>query len=303
MKIRPLLAKAARWLIRGAALAAVFTALFFIRPVFASTYNTPTPTYGDTNYTPTYGTETQNANTNDNLDNTKRLVNGDSPYTIGINVTSNTDDSKGLTSTLRIMLALTLIALSPSILIMLTSFTRIIVVLHFLRSALSTQTSPPNQVLIGLALFLTWFIMFPTFEQVRTQAIVPLEQGTITAEEAYAKGIEPVRTFMFKQTNTKDIKLFVDIEGLENVKTMDDIPTHVLVPAFIISELRAAFIIGFCLYIPFIIIDMVVASALMSMGMMMLPPTTISMPFKILLFVMVDGWDLVIGNLVKSYVR
>lgn len=292
-----------KWMVQSIVLVTVFTALFFITPVYASAANTtPTPTYGNTNYTPTYGAESQKANTNDNLANTKRFTSGTSPYEIGINLTSNTDDSKGLTATLRILLAITIIGLAPSILVMLTSFTRIIVVLHFLRSALSTQTVPPNQILIGLALFLTWFIMFPTFSKINTEAIKPLEAGTITVDEAFDKGIEPLRTFMYKQTDTKDIKLFVDIAKIENVKTMDDIPTHVLIPAFIISELRAAFIIGFVLYIPFIIIDMVVSSALMSMGMMMLPPTTISMPFKILLFIMVDGWDLVIGNLVKSFV-
>jgi flagellar biosynthetic protein FliP len=303
MKIKQHSTRIFNWLVKSVVLATVFAALFFIEPVYASSNNTPTPTYGDTSYTPVYGGQSQKDNTNDNLDHTKRLTTGTSPYEIGINLTSNTDDTKGLTANLRIVLALTIIGLAPAILVMLTSFTRIIVVLHFLRSALSTQTAPPNQILIGLALFLTWFIMFPTFSQINTDAIKPLENGTISVEEAFDRGIKPLRTFMYKQTNTKDIKLFVDIAEIENVKDMDDIPTHVLIPAFIISELRAAFIIGFCLYIPFIIIDMVVSSALMSMGMMMLPPTTISMPFKILLFVMVDGWDLVIGNVVKSFVR
>lgn len=229
-------------------------------------------------------------------------VSQNSPYNIGINLTTNGEE-KGLASTLRIVLAITVLGLAPSILILLTSFTRIIVVLHFVRSALTTQTTPPNQVLIGLALFLTWFIMSPIFIQINTEAIKPLSDGNITFEQAYKTAIKPLRTFMYKQTNTKDIRLFLDIAKIDEVKDVDSIPTNVLIPAFIISELRAAFIIGFCIYIPFLVIDMVVSSTLMSMGMMMLPPTTISMPFKILLFIMVDGWDLVIGNLVKSFVR
>lgn len=223
------------------------------------------------------------------------------PYEIGINFTTNSEEG-GLTATLQILLVLTVIALAPSILIMLTSFTRIIIVLHFVRSALTTQTTPPNQVLIGLALFLTFFIMSPVFTEINTEAVQPLQQGVITTEEALERGLEPMRTFMFKQTNSKDIQLFNEIAGVEEVHNLEDIPTTTLIPAFIISELRAAFIMGFFLYIPFLIIDMVVSSTLMSMGMMMLPPTTISMPFKILLFIVVDGWNLVIGNLVKTFV-
>ena len=190
---------------------------------------------------------------------------------------------------------------------MVTSFTRIIVVLHFIRSALGTQTTPPYQVLIGLALFLTVFIMGPVFTQVNNEAIKPLSKGEITQEEAFEKGMEPIREFMFNQVKNRpqDIKLFMDIANLGDanitVYQLDDVPTSVLIPAFMISELRAAFIIGFLLYIPFIVIDMVVASTLMSMGMMMLPPTTISMPFKILLFVLADGWNLIIGNVVKTF--
>ena len=184
---------------------------------------------------------------------------------------------------------------------MLTSFTRIIIVMHFTRTALGTQSTPPNQVLIGLSLFLTFFIMAPTFTTVYNDAIKPLSANEISAEEAYKTGIQPIRKFMFKQTNTKDIRMFLEIADIGAVENYDDIPTYVLVPSFIVSELRTAFIIGFLIYIPFIIIDMVVASALMSMGMMMLPPTTISLPFKILLFIMADGWNLIIGNLVKTF--
>ena len=210
-------------------------------------------------------------------------------------------------STIQILLVLTLISLAPSLLIMLTSFTRIIIVLHFTRAALNTQTAPPNQVLIGLALFLTIFIMSPIFNQINEEAIQPFNNGEITQEEAIEAGMQPLREFMYGQTQRKDVRLFMDISGeIDKVEdpnefTEDDVPTYVLVPSFIISELRTAFIIGFIIYIPFIIIDMVVASTLMSMGMMMLPPTTISLPFKILLFVFADGWNLVIGSLVKTF--
>lgn len=215
----------------------------------------------------------------------------------------NTDeDEKGLSSTLQILMVLTVISLAPSILIMVTSFTRIIVVLHFVRSALGTQTTPPNQVLIGLALFITIFIMSPVITEVNTKAIKPLTAGEITQEEAWKAGISPIRNFMLGQMDDpKDLKLFLDIAGITDVQTPEDIPITVVIPAFIISELRQAFIIGFLIYIPFIIIDMVVASTLMSMGMMMLPPTMISMPFKILLFIIADGWNLIIGQVVKTF--
>lgn len=208
---------------------------------------------------------------------------------------------ENMASVLQMLAVLTVIALAPSILIMLTSFTRIIIVLHFTRAALNTQTAPPNQILVGLALFLTFFIMAPTFTQVYDNAVKPLAAGEMSAEEAFEVGMQPIRSFMFNQTNEKDIKLFLDIAGTGDVQTLDDIPNTVLIPSFIVSELRTAFIIGFVIYIPFLVIDMVVASALMSMGMMMLPPTTISMPFKILLFIIADGWNLVIGNLVKTF--
>ncbi len=213
------------------------------------------------------------------------------------------DGTGSLSATLQILLILTVIALAPSILIMLTSFTRIIIVMHFLRTALGTQTTPPNQVLIGLSLFLTLFIMAPTFNTINTQAVQPLSRGEISYEEAFDKGMEPIREFMFNQMDgsEKDLRLFLDIAGIENVSSRAEVPNRVLIPAFIISELRIAFIIGFLIYIPFLIIDMVVSSTLMSMGMMMLPPTTISMPFKILLFIVADGWDLIIGEVVRTF--
>jgi flagellar biosynthesis protein FliP len=208
---------------------------------------------------------------------------------------------ENMAGVLQMLAILTVISLAPSILIMLTSFTRIIIVLHFTRAALNTQTVPPNQILVGLALFLTFFIMAPTFNTVYNDAVKPLAAGEISTEEALETGIVPIRNFMLGQTDKKDIKMFLEIAGEQDIQTEDDIPTSVLIPSFIISELRAAFIIGFVIYIPFIVIDMVVASTLMSMGMMMLPPTTISMPFKILLFIIADGWNLVIGNLVKTF--
>lgn len=209
-------------------------------------------------------------------------------------------DTGNFSSTMRMLAVLTIIALAPSILIMLTSYTRCIIVLHFVRAAIGTNTAPPNQVLIGLALFLTLFIMNPTFTQIKENAIDPFDAGEITQEEALDAAVIPFREFMYGQTQTKDLNLFCEIAG-ETYEDYDDVAFTVLVPSFILSELRTAFIIGFLIYIPFIVIDMVVASVLMSMGMMMLPPTTISLPFKILLFVLVDGWDLVIGGLVKTF--
>jgi len=219
-----------------------------------------------------------------------------------ISFTFNSGEGTGsMSATLKMLLVLTVITLAPSILIMLTSFCRIIVVLHFVRSALGTQTTPPNQVLIGLALFLTLFIMSPILTNINNNAIKPLSKGEITQEQAFTQGMDPLRDFMFDQTNEKDMQLFLDIAGVSEVNSRADVPSTALIPAFIISELRAAFIIGFLIYIPFLIIDMVVASTLMSMGMMMLPPTTISMPFKILLFIMADGWNLIIGSVIKSF--
>ena len=208
-----------------------------------------------------------------------------------------------ITGSLRILLILTAISIAPTLLICLTSFTRILIVLHFTRQALNTQTAPPNQVMIGIALFLTYFIMAPIFTQINNEAIKPFEAGQITQQEAIEIGMAPMRQFMYEQTQKKDARMFMEISGTEwtdDIK-LEDIPTQVLIPAFMVSELRTAFIIGFVIYIPFLVIDMVVASALMAMGMMMLPPTTISMPFKILLFVLADGWNLVIVNLVKTF--
>ncbi|MCH5250855.1 MAG: flagellar type III secretion system pore protein FliP [Lachnospiraceae bacterium] len=206
-----------------------------------------------------------------------------------------------LNGALRILITLTLIAIAPSLIIMLTSFTRIIIVLHFTRAALNTQSAPPNNVLIGLALFLTFFIMQPTITNVYNEAIVPFEAGEFDQTEALEAAQHPIREFMYPHTQKKDVGVFMEISGTEWSGELDDIPFSVLVPSFIISELRTAFIIGFLIYIPFIVIDMVVASTLMAMGMMMLPPTTISMPFKILLFVLADGWNLIIGSLVKTF--
>ena len=210
------------------------------------------------------------------------------------------NDSGSVSTPIRMLLVLTILALAPSILVMVTSFTRIIVVLHFVRTALGTQTAPPNQVLIGLALFLTFFIMWPTFQQINTNAIQPLDEGKITQEEAFEQAQIPLREFMYKETQEKDLQLFVELSG-EEYDSYDEVPFTTVVPAFILSELRTAFILGFLIYIPFIVIDMVVSSVLMSMGMMMLPPTTISMPFKILLFVLADGWDLIIKSLVQTF--
>ncbi|MDD6057544.1 MAG: flagellar type III secretion system pore protein FliP [Clostridiales bacterium] len=227
-----------------------------------------------------------------------------SDNTNGLSITYN-NDTGSLSTPVRSFLVLTIIALAPSILIMLTSYTRIIIVLHFIRTAIGTQTAPPNQVLIGLALFLTFFIMWPTFSQINETAIQPLDKGEITMDEAFAEAQIPLREFMGAQTQGKDAALFMDISGeyydLEEENAIYEIPMTILIPSFLLSELRAAFIMGFLIYIPFIVIDMVVASVLMSMGMMMLPPTTISLPFKILLFIMADGWNLVIGSLVKTF--
>ncbi len=220
---------------------------------------------------------------------------------VDINISSADGEDSSLATTLQMLFILTIISLAPSILIMVTSFTRILVVLHFVRSAMGTQTTPPNQILIGLALFLTLFIMSPTLSRINDEAIKPLSAGEITGEQAIDAAVEPLREFMFGETRNEELALFVDIAGIETVETADDIPTWVLVPAFIISELRAAFIIGFLIYIPFIVIDMVVSSTLMAMGMMMLPPTTISMPFKILLFIMADGWTLIIESVLRTF--
>ena len=220
--------------------------------------------------------------------------------TLGLSLSTNSDETS-LSGTLQILLIITVISLAPSILVMVTSFTRIIIVLHFVRTAIGTQSSPPNNVLIGLSLFLTLFIMSPVIAQIKTEAYDPLVAEEITQQEALERGIQPLREFMLKQTRQDDLRLFMDIAKIEPVESVDELSITIIIPAFIISELRAAFIIGFLIYVPFIVIDMVVSSVLMSMGIMMLPPTTISMPFKILLFILADGWNLVIGQLVNSF--
>ena len=203
---------------------------------------------------------------------------------------------------LQVIALLTVLSLAPAILILMTSFTRIIVVFHFLRQALGLQQSPPNQVVIGLALFLTFFIMTPVWQQINQSALQPYLDKKISHQEALQKAVSPLRDFMFKQTREKDLALFVDIAKLKRPKNTADIPTTVLIPSFIISEVKTAFQIGLLLYVPFLIIDMVVASVLLSMGMMMLPPIMVSLPFKLMLFVLADGWYLLVGSLVKGFV-
>jgi len=222
--------------------------------------------------------------------------------TVGVNETNSPEE---LSQSLQMIFIITILGLAPSILIMMTAFLRLIISLHFLRSAIGTQTMPSNQILIGLALFLTFFVMSPVFSNIKTNAWDPYQKGTITQAQAFDKGILPLKEFMLKQARDEDIKLFMDLSGRAPLKDdsqiLKELPLHVLIPAFIISELRAGFIIGFLIYIPFIVIDMVIASTLMSMGMMMLPPVMISLPFKILLFILVDGWNLIIGQLVQTF--
>ncbi|HEF1622741.1 TPA: flagellar type III secretion system pore protein FliP [Campylobacter lari] len=206
-----------------------------------------------------------------------------------------------LVTTLNIVIVLTILALAPTIVFVMTSFLRLVVVFSFLRTALGTQTMPPNTILVTLALILTFFIMEPVATKSYNEGIKPYIAEQIGYEEAFAKGVKPFKDFMLKNTREKDLALFYRIRNLENPKTIDDVPLTVLVPAFMISELKTAFEIGFLLFLPFLVIDMVVSSVLMAMGMMMLPPVMISMPFKLLIFVLVDGWNLLIQNLVKSF--
>jgi len=201
----------------------------------------------------------------------------------------------------QILLFMTVLTLAPTILIMLTSFTRIIVVLSFTRNALATQQAPPNQVLIGLALFLTLFVMGPVLKDINEVAVKPYMDKEIGFHEALAKGSGPIRDFMFKQTRDEDLAVFIEAANLSRPANLDDIPTDILIPAFIISELRTAFEIGFLIYIPFLLIDVVVATTLMTMGMMMVPPMMISLPLKLLLFIMVDGWNLIVRAIVLSF--
>lgn len=202
---------------------------------------------------------------------------------------------------LQILALLTVLSLAPALFIMVTAFTRIVIVLSFLRQALGTQQVPPNQVLISLALFLTIFVMAPVWQSVYRDGLEPLLAERISQAEAWERGLKPVRAFMLRQVREHDLQLFVDLAKLPRPRSADDIPTHVVVPAFVLSELRIAFQIGFLIYVPFLIVDMVVASVLMSMGMMLLPPVVISLPFKLILFVLADGWYLVVGSLVKSF--
>lgn len=219
---------------------------------------------------------------------------------IGIDVGSS-DNPKDVSVTLQLLLLMTILSLAPSIMIMTTAYLRIIIVFYFLKSALGTQQMPPAQLLAGVALFITFFIMAPTWNRVNDEALKPMLDGKIGMEEAYNKGIEPIRQFMFKQVRDQDLELFISLSNQKKPEKRTDLSTLILVPAFALSELRAGFIIGFFIFIPFIMIDMIVSSILMSMGMMMLPPMLISLPFKILLFVLVDGWNLITASLVRSF--
>ncbi len=219
---------------------------------------------------------------------------------IGIDV-GTSDKPEDVSVTLQILLLMTVLSLAPAIMIMTTSYLRIIIVFSFLKSALGTQQMPPAQLLSGLALFITFFVMTPTWTKVHDEALKPYMDHKINMEEAYDKGIGPIREFMFRNVRDEDLELFLGLANLSKPNNRNDVPTYILVPSFCISELRAGFIIGFFLFIPFLMVDMIVASILMSMGMMMLPPMMISLPFKILLFILVDGWNLIIGSLVRSF--
>lgn len=210
-------------------------------------------------------------------------------------------DGGDVSVTLQILLLMTILSLAPSIVIMTTSYLRIIVVFHFLKSALGTQQMPPSQLLAGVALFVTFFIMAPTWNKVNDEALKPLMDNKITVQQAYDNGIQPIRTFMFKNVRDEDLELFISLSNTERPKSRNDVSTFILVPAFVLSELRAGFIMGFFLFIPFLMVDLIVSSILMSMGMMMMPPMMISLPFKILLFILVDGWNLIVGSLVRSF--
>lgn len=219
---------------------------------------------------------------------------------INIGVEAATEP-KDVALSLQILFTMTVLTLAPSILVMMTSFTRILVVLSFLRSALATQQMPPNQILVGLALFLTFFTMSPYLDQANKNGLQPYVAGTINQETALKEALKPMREFMFKQTRENDLALFVNLSEGPRPNSPEDVPTTTLIPSFIISELKTAFQIGFLIYIPFIVVDMVVASTLMSMGMMMVPPVMISLPFKLLLFILVDGWHLIMLSLVNSF--
>lgn len=213
----------------------------------------------------------------------------------------STSNPKEIVSALQIIIMLTVLTLAPAILILMTSFTRIIIVFSFLRQALGTQQMPPNQLLVGMSLFLTFFIMQPVFDKINSEALQPYMNNQIKQEDALNKALIPLRKFMFSQTRPADLELFVKLSKTQNPQTRADVPTTVLIPAFVISELKTAFQIGFIIYLPFLVIDMIVASVLMALGMMMLPPVVISLPFKIMIFVLVDGWSLIVGSMVKSF--
>lgn len=230
------------------------------------------------------------------------LVYTGTAFGFSINISSDPETTPGeVAETVEILFILTLIGLVPSILVLMTCFTRIIIVLGFLRRALGLQTMPPDQIIVGITLFLTMFIMWPTFEQVYQDAFVPYKNNEGTVEDFQRRAMHPIRRFMFDQTRKSDLRVMIDLANIENAQTEADVPTQVLVPAFVISELTRAFKIGFLIFLPFFLIDMVVAAILMSMGMMMLPPVMISLPFKVLLFILVDGWNLLIVNLVAGF--
>ena len=219
-------------------------------------------------------------------------------FSVNIADSENPDD---LVPALRVVAILTILTFAPAILLLTSAFTRILIVLSFLRQALGNPTMPPNQVLVGLTLFLTYFVMGPTTTKVYDNAIVPYMEKTISANEAFDRGQKPVRDFMLAQTRREDMQLFFKMSKLPQPKTAAELPMRVLIPAFVISELKSAFQIGFLVYLPFIIIDMIVSSVLMAMGMMMLPPTVVSLPLKVVLFVLVDGWNLLAGSLIRSF--
>ena len=212
-----------------------------------------------------------------------------------------TDDPEAFVPALKIVSMLTILAVAPAILLMMTSFTRIVVVLSFIRQALGTQTMPPNQVVVGLALFLTLFTMGPILDRINERALTPYLAKAITQEQALEEVITPMRAFMLAETREDDLGIFMNVANLNKPNSVSDVPLRVLIPAFVISELKTAFQIGFLIYLPFLVIDMVVSSVLMAMGMMMLPPTVVSMPFKLILFVLVDGWALIVDSLVRSF--
>lgn len=226
---------------------------------------------------------------------------GEGEFTIPtVDISLGGDEGENPASTVQIIVLLTVLSIAPSILIMMTCFTRIIIIFSFLRKALSLQTTPPNQVIVALALFLTFFVMRPTFDEININAYQPFAAGEITQEIALEETVKPLKTFMLRQVRTKDLALFADIAGIESIENFDDVTMTALIPAFMISELKTGFEVGFLLFLPFIVIDMIVASTLMALGMMMLPPVMISMPFKILLFVLVDGWNLIIEKIVMT---